>query len=139
MTDDATQSPDQSGEGANKVQRTGDADMGESTELNMLNKQLTVLRAQIRDEEDDVNRRVLMMVTNGVDVTEVFSPPRIVEMAVSMGLVGGKSFNLKTGWDFSRREHRLLAMEYVIRNKPKLIIGSPPCTCFSITQNLNLH
>ena len=89
MTDDATQLPDQSGEGANKVQRTGDADMGESTELNMLNKELTALRAQIRDEEDKVNRRILMMAINGVDVTEVFSPPRIVEMAVSMGLVGG--------------------------------------------------
>ena len=60
-------------------------------------------------------------------------------MAERMGFKSGSSMDLKTGWDFSRKSHRQCAIETIQREKPWLIIGSPPCTTFSVIQNLNLH
>ena len=45
--------------------------------------------------------------------------------------------DLKTGWDFRRKDHREQARRYVEDMKPLLIIGSPECTMFSSLQNLS--
>ena len=45
--------------------------------------------------------------------------------------------DLTTGWNFSLREHREVAEEYVRKTKPILVIGSPECRLFSQLQNLN--
>ena len=60
-------------------------------------------------------------------------------MAVRMGLVGGKSMDLETGYDFSKREDRKRAISSIRREEPWLVIGSLPCAAFSIIQNLNAH
>ena len=73
----------------------------------------------------------------GVDVAEVYSPERVAKMAEKMGLRGGLSMDLTTGWDFNREAHRKTAIEYVTKEKPKLLIGSPMCTMFSQLQHLN--
>ena len=72
-----------------------------------------------------------------VDVTEVFSPKRVVEIAEKHGLTGGLSMDLLTGWDFSKQEDCELCELYVRTVKPKLVIGSPVCTPFSQLQGLN--
>ena len=41
-----------------------------------------------------------------VDVSEVFSPPRVTEMAAQYGLKPGDAFDLTTGWDFDPKEDR---------------------------------
>jgi hypothetical protein len=79
----------------------------------------------------------------GADITEVYSPERVVEAARRMGLVGGLSLDLTTSdsdgrkWDFTDPEMRRRAIRHVVEDKPLLLIGSPMCTMFSTLQNLN--
>ena len=72
-----------------------------------------------------------------VDVTEVFSPPRVTIQAKKFGLEVGDAWDLTTGWDFNNPSHRAAAERYVEEKKPLVIIGSPPCTPFSQLQTLN--
>ena len=71
-----------------------------------------------------------------VDIAEVFSPPRVTEVAKMYGLTAGDAMDLTTGWDFDLQTHRDRAMERVKAKRPKLIIGSPECTMYSSLQNL---
>ena len=90
---------------------------------------------------DDATRAQVMLVAakiiNGIDITEIFSPVRVVAMAENMGLIGGLSMDLRTGWDFTKAEDRERCRQYVRRTRPLVLIGSPPCTMFSRLQNLN--
>ena len=108
-------------------------------EMELAVEHLEELRTEAEVERDRVDRRMLAMALNGVDVTEVFSPPRVVQMAVRMGMIGGQSMDLKTGWDFSMRSDRKKAVEMILREDPWLVVGSPPCTMFSMLQNLNVR
>ena len=100
----------------------------------------------IKDLEDTLsasrvkeNQRMLMMMAAGSDLTEVFSPPRIAEAAREMGLIPGESMDLLSGWDFSKNADRQRAISYIKENRPFLVVGSPPCTLFSVLQGLNLY
>ena len=44
--------------------------------------------------------------------------------------------DLTTGWDFNIPEHRRKAEEYVNKEEPLVLIGSPPCVAFSQLQTL---
>ena len=72
---------------------------------------------------------------------ELYSPPRIVQMATEFGLRGGFSLDLTTPgpdgyvWDFTKAECRARAWKLIKEKAPFLIIGSPPCTAFSSLQN----
>ena len=72
-----------------------------------------------------------------VDISEVFSPPRVTEMAVKFGLKPGDAMDLITGWNFDREDHRQRARELIQQHRPKLLIGSPDCTMFSQLQKLS--
>ena len=78
----------------------------------------------------------------GNDVTEFYSPPRIAHMAKLMGLTPDYPRDLTTRgpggfkWDFTRARDRLKAWKLIKRDRPYLIVGSPPCTAFSVLQNL---
>ena len=78
-----------------------------------------------------------------MDIAEVYSPLRIVEMAKRMGLKGGWSPDLTTcdedgrAWDFNQPEMRNRAARKFIKDKPRLLIGSPICTPFSQINNIN--
>ena len=71
-----------------------------------------------------------------VDVCEVFSPPRVGKEAVKFGMKPGDAMDLTTGWDFNIAEHRRSAEEYVDKERPLVLIGSPPCVAFSQLQTL---
>ena len=84
--------------------------------------------------------------TKGPDVVEIYSKLRIAQEA---GLQ--KRFKMKPGWsldltlddpltgklwDLRKSEVRRRLREFVRTTKPFMLIGSPPCTAFSILQNL---
>ena len=70
----------------------------------------------------------------GIDVAEIYSPPRVAARAQAFGLRPGWSLDLTTQdndgkpWDFSRREMRERAIRKIKKDRPLLIIGSPMCT-----------
>ena len=74
---------------------------------------------------------------NRCDIAEFYSPPRVAAMAVEYGLKPGFSMDLDTGWDFRRAQDRKKALEELLCTEPHVLIGSPPCTDFSVIQNIN--
>ena len=88
------------------------------------------------DSLTSIERHIVSLVVMGVDVTEIFSPERVAGVAAKFGLIPGSSFDLTNGWDFCRPDHRAKAFERIRREKPFCVIGSPPCTKFSLLQEL---
>ena len=70
-------------------------------------------------------------------MVEAYSPPRVTLGAKKFGLKPGEAWDLTNGWDFTRKDHRDSAEEYIEKEKPLVLIGSPPCTPFSQLQSLN--
>ena len=72
------------------------------------------------------------------DVCEAFSPPRVAARARERGLRGGWSLDIigdddvtQRRWDLSCPKHAEEAFRLVARDKPRLVVLSPPCTKFS--------
>lgn len=60
---------------------------------------------------------------NNIDVSEVYSPEWVAQMARTHGLSAAASIKSKTGWDSAR---------------PRLIVGSPPpYTAFTTLQSMS--
>ena len=57
---------------------------------------------------------------------------------MQFGLRAGSSFDLTNGWDFNIAEHRRKAWSTVKDESPYLLVGSPPCTYFSMLQELSV-
>ena len=72
-----------------------------------------------------------------VDITEVYSPPRVTVVAKKTGLNPGSAMDLRTGYDFSTKEDRERARQQIRKEKPKLLVGSPECKMFSTLQHLS--
>ena len=85
------------------------------------------------------HRKILSALIRGVDITEVYSPERVTKACLKQNLVPGTAFGLTSGWDFKIKSHRESAVRRIHEEKPSLLIGSPPCTYFSILLNLNLE
>ena len=74
-----------------------------------------------------------------VDISEMFSPERATAVCTQYGLVPGQAMDVKNGFDFDLAVDRKKAWDSIVRDKSKLVIGSPPCTFFSRLQGLNTH
>ena len=74
---------------------------------------------------------------DGTHVGEVFSMPRVVPVAESKNLVCCGSFDVGTGWDFLKSEHRQLCRERLRKSKPRVLVLSPPCGPFSALQRIS--
>ena len=61
---------------------------------------------------------------NIVDITEVFSPPRVVKQGELIGLRSGSSMDLLTGWNFELKADMDRAIRMIEEQKPNLVIGS---------------
>jgi len=77
------------------------------------------------------------------DVVEAFSPPRITLRARDRGMQGGWALDWMvkdpiTGvsWDLRQESTQRKAMSMLRRDKPSLLVCSPPCTLFSLLQQL---
>ena len=78
------------------------------------------------------------MLLQGVDITEMFSPERVANIGTNYKLIAGKSMDLTTGYDFSLEADRKKAWEHIVKDEPYCVIGSPPCTMFSLLMELNI-
>mgnify|MGYP003333908855 CR=1 FL=1 len=70
------------------------------------------------------------------DMAELYSPPRVLPVARSLGLQGCLSLDIMTGWDFNSEAHRMLSRQLLAKLLVKKAILSPPCTAFSELQRL---
>ena len=81
-------------------------------------------------ETESIDNHIIASAILGVDITEVYSPECVNEVAKRHGLVPGSSLDLTNGWGFTKPEHRRVAWKSTKAEYPYLIIGSPPCTLF---------
>ena len=51
----------------------------------------------------------------------------------------GSSLDLTNGFDFEKISDRRRAWQIIEKDNPLLVIGSPPCTYFSVLNELNKH
>ena len=65
------------------------------------------------------------------DVSEMFSPERVTKMCEEFGLKAGDAMDIENGFNFDMASDRKKCRESIVRDGPKLVIGSPPCTMFS--------
>lgn len=76
-------------------------------------------------------------------VADIYSSPRIVEMAKRMGLRGGWSIDLiiqgeiGAAWGLNKAHVRNKAIRRVLQDKPFVPIGSPMCIAYSTMNNTN--
>ena len=77
------------------------------------------------------------LVEGGVDVSEVYSPPRLTERARRHGLRPGTAMDLATGWDFAVPQQRREALRLLREHQPALIMLCPPCGPFSTMRRLS--
>ena len=76
----------------------------------------------------------LKLLEGNMDVGELFSPPRVNQVANKFQLRPGWSLDLTTvdedgrPWDFRSIEMRNRAVRKVLADRPLLVIGCPPCT-----------
>ena len=89
-------------------------------------------------QRSEDSKIIVSKILRGVDVTEVYSQPRIAAACMEVGLIGGSSLDLRTGWDLSKPVQQRKDSQVIMKESPKLLIGSPPCTLFSNLQNINL-
>ena len=90
------------------------------------------------DSTNEVDRKILAAAILGVDITEVYSSERVAKVAQKFGLRAGSSFDLTNGWDCNLEDHRKKAWTTIKEESPYLLIGSPPCTYFSMLRELNV-
>ena len=85
----------------------------------------------------------------GADVVELYSQPRVAQEAAvrnygGTNLIPGWSLDLtrsdpQTGkpWNLADVQVQNRVKKMIIQGKPLFVVGSPPCTAFSVIQNIN--
>ena len=111
----------------------GSMDSGDGIDIDSIGKALDDKKA-----EDKIDSKIIASFLFGVDITEVYSPERVNKVVKKWGLVPGSSLDLTNGFDFTKAEDRKRAWTRVKEEDPFLLVGSPPCTLFSLLQELNL-
>ena len=108
--------------------------------INHINKRMPT---QCNDLGTQLDHTMLGMLAKQIQVAEVYNPPRVVEVAKSMGLRGGWSLDLTTHdehghpWDFNKQHMRNKAVRKLLSDKPLVLIGSPMCTAYSTMNRIN--
>ena len=130
---------------------TDDAEVVGPEDVNMdINSGInTLTRKKERFEDEDMGGLQKMRETRGKGqesrfaVAEIFSPPRICERARKRGLAGGWSLEwivkdpvIGQVWNLQCERTKQKAMRMLKRDKPGLLVCSPPCSMFSMLQYL---
>ena len=85
---------------------------------------------------NQLDQTMMHMMVAAMDVAEVYSPPRMANMASNMGLRAGWSLDLNTkdtdgkALGFNAPEMRNRAARRVLEDKPMLLISNPMCTTY---------
>ena len=74
---------------------------------------------------------------HGVDISEVYSPPRVATATCRRGLKAGTRFDLTVGWDLLDPEVQQKCRERILEEQPELLIGSVMCRDWSAIMNIN--
>ena len=72
-------------------------------------------------------------------VMKVYAPEHFAKLCGRLGLKQGCSIDLTNGFDFDTAVGSARAWAIIQRDHPLLVIGSPPCTYFSMLNELNKH
>ena len=84
-----------------------------------------------------------MTKSDGADIAEVYSPPRVAEVARERGMREGFSLDLTTvdengeAWDFSNPKMKAKARQLVDERQPELLISCPMCGPFGTWLNIS--
>ena len=73
------------------------------------------------------------------DVAELYSPPRVCRLALTMGLSSGFSADITTGTDLTTPDGQMQVWHDISSQRPRRLLLGPPCTWYSKLQNLNFH
>ena len=110
-------------------------------ELKTMRDIITKLDKDFRKPKDKFKAQT-MNANGDNDVSEVYSPPRIAEMAKQFGIAAGFSLDLTQvdphdgqPWDFSIPEKRRRALKMVEESRPFMLILCPMCGPFSTLQS----
>ena len=93
--------------------------------------------------ETQLDKTMMKILLMNMEVAEVYSPPRVTQMARKMGLRAGWSLDLTThdsdgrAWDFNNKEMRNRAARRLLQDQPLLLVGSPMCTVYSSMNQIN--
>eukprot|EP00972_Heterocapsa_arctica_P069960 10335872-Heterocapsa_arctica.AAC.1 len=82
-------------------------------------------KPSVREAEELVN---IVLEMCAIDLSEIYSPERFKNKALQTGLSAGLAEYLLTGWDLSLATERQRCREQLARERPRLLIASPPCT-----------
>ena len=115
--------------------RTGDDVETESKRRRTQESDQKASEAQMEEDLMDLGDSDIVQSLMNIDIAEMYSPPRVTAEGKRFGLKPGEAMDLSTGWDFRKADHREKAMKYIKEKKPRLVIGSPMCTMFSVLQN----
>ena len=85
------------------------------------------------------DRKILSSILRAVDITEVYSSQRVVDVCHKYQLIKGDSFDLRKGFDLSDPAVQQRVSRRIVETNAVLVILSPLCTTFSTLQALNLH
>ena len=72
-----------------------------------------------------------------VDVSEIYSQPRLTKCAKSMGLKAGKAYDIKCGYDLRNLKDEREMWRSLKAEDPEFLGVCPPCTPFTLLQELN--
>lgn len=90
-----------------------------------------------------LNRTMLNMLINQMQVAKVYGPPRVVETANKICLRGGLGLDLTThdeygpSWGFNGTRTGNRAVRNVLEDKPLVLIRGPMCTEYSAMNRIN--
>ena len=92
----------------------------------------------------EISQLLCHMGVCGSDIAEVYNPARFTSRCNSFGLRPGFVVDMTVGstikgepWDLTRPEHQAEFKRLLVREKPFMLLGAPPCNAFSPLQNLN--
>ena len=91
----------------------------EGNQRDELMEEVNIPEAELQAEPMERDDCFAMLKTVGVDVAEIYSPPRVTREAKRHGLNPGEAMDLTVGWDFTLERHRKAAIKYVQTIKPK--------------------
>ena len=77
------------------------------------------MEGDVKDDGSDLSidqleeRKILGMLLQGVDITEMFSPERVAKIGANYKLIAGKSMDFTTGYDFTLDADQKRAWEHI--------------------------
>ena len=106
----------------------------ESEPICAIEKELERIKSNTR-----VNQHYARMIKGSPKtVVEIFNPKRFAPHCRRSGLIASAAFDLELGDELLDPRERDRVMKFIKEFRPGLTVISPPCTLFSIMQNMNV-